>query len=149
MKKDNSWWYVAGITLGMAGTVAYLAYRKNTKHPQTKGDIIRKILTEQSWFITRLKTKENLDTKKGDLWSFFNNGMVLDLGAKERFSPDQKRYDNIGAWTLFGKQMEIKWQGPNDFTAYKWEVEVISPSKLKLYGIQHEIIIELEAFGAL
>ncbi len=146
MKKNDSWWYLAGAAGGVAGFVAMMALRKRKQKHQTKGEIIRTILTNQNWYISKKRLSEYSKINKEDVWSFFDNGIVLNLGTKQTYTPEQKEYDSIGSWTLWGKLLEIKWQGPSDFKAYKWVVEVVKPNKLRVQSVLTEDYIELTAF---
>lgn len=148
-KKNNAWWYIAGAAGGAAGVLAMLALRRKKKRNQTKSEIIHTILTNQGWRVGRTNLREYNTIHKDDIWSFFDNGMVLDLGSKKDFQPEQRQYDSIGSWTLFGKVLEVKWRGPNDFSAYKWKIEVLKPDRLRLHSVETNDTIELVAFDTL
>jgi hypothetical protein len=145
MKKINKWWYVAGVAGGLASFVAYQAYIKNKHRSQTKGEILRRIITNQAWYVSKIKETLSSEIQKNDTWALFENGMVLDLGLKESLTPEQREYDNLGSWFFAGKYIEVKWQGPACFSAYKWELIVLKTNKLRLLNTSGSGYLELTA----
>lgn len=145
MKKNNSLWYVVGIMASMAGVAGALAYRKKKVKSQAKDQIIRSLLVGRHWYVSRMKLLSYSSIKQSDLLLFVENGVLLDLGKKESFRPEQREYINIGNWTLYGNTLEAKWTGPTDYTSYKWSISIVSSDKLRLKSLVSGNIIEITA----